>query len=70
MFISIPPNAILARYALQSSGAYAVETVTHKVLAASFYDLRHQYTATSTINGSGCWVVLIPIPQPTQTTLF
>jgi hypothetical protein len=70
VFLSIPPTATLAHYEQIKPGIYAVVTPAHKVLASSFYDLRHQYTASATINGAGCWVILLPIPQPTQASLF
>lgn len=69
-FISIPPSAILAHYAEIKPGQYAVITNKGQNLAPSFYELRHQYTATATIAGTGAWVILLPIPQLKQTSFF
>jgi hypothetical protein len=66
----IPANAIIARYALLSSGKWAVVTPSHKVLALSFYDLRHLYTFHMSINGAGSWVVLVPKQTAIQPALF
>jgi hypothetical protein len=75
-FIHIPRGAVLAHYAQIAPGSYAVVSVSGSVLAPSFYELRNQYTATATINGSGGWVILSPvirshsISQEAQPTLF
>ncbi len=76
VFIPIPPGAVLAHYAQIAPGNYAVVTVSGQVLAPSFYELRDQYTATATVNGAGCWVILSPVirsysnSQEPQLTLF
>jgi hypothetical protein len=75
MFISIPPNAVIAHYVELTPGSYAVVTASHKVLASSFYELREQYTAQATIYGAGAWVVLVPrsssfLQEPAQQALF
>ncbi len=76
LFIPIPPGSVLAHYAQLESGSFAVVTVSGAVLAPSFFELRHTYTATATVNGSGCWVVLTPVirspsfSQEPQLTLF
>jgi hypothetical protein len=69
-FIQIPPTAIFAHYVQITPGIFAVITSQGKNLAPSFYDLRHQYTAAATMAGTGCWVILLPIPQLTQASLF
>lgn len=66
--VKIPPSAILAHYKEITPSVFAVVTVSGKVLAPSFYDLREQYTASIAINGQGSWVVLIPRAE--QNTLF
>ena len=66
----IPATATLAHYAQVKPGVYAVVNVKGQILAPSFYDLRHQYTASATIAGAGVWVVLEPIPQLKQASLF
>jgi hypothetical protein len=70
MFISVPPNAILAHYEQLPSGKFAVVGVSGKIIGSSFFELRYKYTATTTLSGAGCWVVLLPISQPTQPALF
>jgi hypothetical protein len=76
VFIPIPPGAVVAHYAQIAPGSYAVVTVSGSVLAPSFFELRDQYTATATINGAGCWVILVPVirsysnSQEPQLTLF
>ncbi len=69
-FIAIPPTAVFAHYAQVKPGIYAVVTSKGQNLAPSFYALRNQYTATATINGAGAWVILLPIPQLKQASLF
>ena len=69
-FAQIPAAAVLAHYAQIKPGVYAVVNVKGQVLAPSFYDLRHQFTASATIAGAGCWVILEPIPQLKQASLF
>ena len=66
----IPTGAVLAHYAQVKPGQYAVVNVKGQILAPSFYDLRHQFTASATIAGAGCWVVLEPIQQFKQASLF
>lgn len=66
----IPSTAVLAHYAQIKPGVYAVVNVKGQILAPSFYDLRHKYTAAATIAGAGVWVILEPIQQATQPTLF
>ena len=68
--IQIPQAAVMAHYTQVKPGSWAVVNVKGQILAPSFYDLRHQYTATATVNGAGSWVILLPIPQPVQGTLF
>jgi len=68
--VKIPANAIIAHYAETRPGKFAVVTPSGKILAPSFYDLRHKYAFVMSINGAGGWVVLLPIPQPTQPALF
>lgn len=60
----------MAHYAQIKPGVYAVVNVKGQVLAKSFYDLRHQFTASATIAGAGAWVILEPIPQLKQASLF
>jgi hypothetical protein len=67
---SIPAAAIICHYAVLPSGKWAVVTPSHKVLAPSFYDLRHLYNFHMSINGAGTWVVLLPKQTATQPTLF
>lgn len=67
--IQIPAESIICHYAQLESGAWAVVTVDHKVLASSFYELREQYEFLSSINGAGCWVVLRPSSN-SQLSLF
>lgn len=69
-FTQIPTGAVLAHYAQIAPGRYAVVNVKGQILAPSFYDLRHQFTASATIAGAGVWVVLEPIPQLKQASLF
>lgn len=59
-FSPIPSGAVLARYVQVSPGVYAVVTVSGKVLAASFFDLREQFEPLFAINGAGGWVVMAP----------
>ena len=69
-FTQIPQAAVLAHYAQVKPGVYAVVNVKGQVLAKSFYDLRHQFTASATIAGAGAWVILEPISQLKQASLF
>jgi hypothetical protein len=69
MFIQIPQGAIIARYEAVGTG-FAVVTPNHKVLAPSFYHLRHRYNFFMSINGAGGWVVLLPKPTASQPALF
>lgn len=72
--IQIPANAVICHYAETPKG-YAVVTPSGKVLAPSFYALRHSHEFYSSIFGAGGWVVLVPIrpslkPQEKQIPLF
>ena len=66
--LKIPPSAILAHYKEITPSVFAVVTVSGKILAPSFYELREKYTASIAINGLGSWVVLIPRAE--QISLF
>ena len=66
---SIPAGSIICRYAATPQG-FAVVTVSGRTLAKSFFDLRHSHEFIMSINGAGCWVVLLPKPAMIQASLF
>lgn len=75
MFFQIPPHAVICHYAQVQGGAFAVVSVSGKVLASSFFELRERFQFHSSISGAGCWVVLVPVgpssfSQATQQALF
>jgi hypothetical protein len=70
-FVAIPKNSIFARYAETAPGVFHVVNLSGAILAPSFYDLRHKYTATATVAGSGVWLILTPKTAPArQPALF
>jgi hypothetical protein len=71
MFIQIPAGGIICHYTQLESGAFAVVTPWHKILAPSFFELREQFEFHSSINGAGAWVVIVPRSTPaSQAALF
>lgn len=68
-FVSIPPHSVIAHYAEVAPGCFAVVTVRGAVLGESFFAIREQFSFHCSINGAGCWVVLLPTPA-TQPALF
>jgi len=69
VLIHIPQNAVLCHYAETTPGKWAVVTPWHKVLGASFFELRHRFVFHSAINGAGAWIVLIPRPSSSSQEL-
>jgi len=70
--VQLPANRTIAHYE-QTAQGFRVVTSNHKVLGASFYEIRNQYQFHSVINGAGSWVVLVlrsplnlhtPVNQP------
>jgi len=71
VFVSIPPQAVFARYDEIAPNRYAIVTPRGKVLGESFYDLRDRFSFYCSITGNGFWDVLLPIQEPaSQPSLF